>query len=444
MRMYDVISKKRDGKTLTKEEIDFFIKEYTGGNVPDYQAAALLMAIFLKSMDSRETVDLTHAVMRSGDIVDLSAIEGIKVDKHSTGGVGDTTTLVLGPIVAACGVPVAKMSGRGLGHTGGTLDKLESIEGFKIEMSPEAFIDHVNRHKIAIVGQTANIAPADKKLYALRDVTATVDNVSLIAASVMSKKLAAGSDAIVLDVKCGSGAFIKTKEEAIGLSKIMVDIGTHMGRQTMAVVTDMSQPLGYAIGNALEVKEAIDTLEGRGPEDLTKLCLVLGTYMVALGTEKEEKLARKELEDKWRAGKGLELFKTLVKAQGGNESWIENPIRLPQARHQVEIPALSGGYVSSMRSDEIGICAMMLGAGRAKKEDAIDMSAGIVLKKKLGNWVEKGETLAVFHTNKEGALEEIQNRFYKSILLSENPVTPPPMIQAIVTKQGVLEPPQWI
>ncbi len=317
MRMYDIIAKKRDGKELTTEEIKFFVSEYTAGNVPDYQASALLMAIFLQKMNTRETVDLTHAMMNSGDVVDLTAIKGIKVDKHSTGGVGDTTTLILGPLVASCGVPVAKMSGRGLGHTGGTLDKLEAIEGFQIEVAIEDFIKNVNEKKIAVVGQTANIAPADKKLYALRDVTATVDNISLIAASIMSKKLAAGSDAIVLDVKCGSGAFIKDLDGAIELSEAMVDIGNNMKRNTIGVITDMEQPLGFAIGNGLEVKEAIDTLQNKGPKDLTDLVLTLGANMVLLGGgadtyDEAFDLIKSKLEN----GEAFEKFKRICCGSG--------------------------------------------------------------------------------------------------------------------------------
>lgn len=438
MRMYDIITKKRDGEELTTEEIKFFITEYTKGNVPDYQASALLMAIFLQKMNTRETVDLTHAMMNSGDVVDLTAIKGIKVDKHSTGGVGDTTTLILGPLVASCGVPVAKMSGRGLGHTGGTLDKLESIENFKIEVAIEDFIKNVNEKKIAVVGQTANIAPADKKLYALRDVTATVDNISLIAASIMSKKLAAGSDAIVLDVKCGSGAFIKDLDGAIELSEAMVDIGNNMKRNTIGVITDMEQPLGFAIGNALEVKEAIDTLKNQGPEDLTDLVLTLGSNMVLLGGGADDydsayALVKSKLEN----GQAFEKFKEFVTAQGGNVEVIEDPSKLPQASHVVEVKAEAAGYLESIQSDEVGISAMMLGAGRAKKEDTLDMSAGIVLNKKVGDKVEAGEVIATLYTCDENKIADARERFLNALTFTTHEIEPRKLIKAIVTKDGV-------
>ncbi len=438
MRMYDVIAKKRDGHELTTEEIKFFVSEYTKGNVPDYQASALLMAIFLQKMNTRETVDLTHAMMNSGDVVDLTAIEGIKVDKHSTGGVGDTTTLILGPLVASCGVPVAKMSGRGLGHTGGTLDKLESIEDFKIEVAIEDFIRNVNEKKIAVVGQTANIAPADKKLYALRDVTATVDNISLIAASIMSKKLAAGSDAIVLDVKCGSGAFIKDLDGAIELSEAMVDIGNNMNRNTIGVITDMEQPLGFAIGNALEVKEAIDTLKNHGPKDLTDLVLTLGANMVLLGGGASDYDAAFALvKSKLENGEAFEKFREFVIAQGGNVAVIDDPSKLPQAREVVEVKADKPGYLASIQSDEVGISAMMLGAGRAKKEDQLDMSAGIVLAKKVGDRVEAGETIATLYTCDASKIADAKDRFLRALDFTDHEIQARQLIKAIVTKDGV-------
>ena len=438
MRMYDIIAKKRDGKELTTEEIKFFVSEYTAGNVPDYQASALLMAIFLQKMNTRETVDLTHAMMNSGDVVDLTAIKGIKVDKHSTGGVGDTTTLILGPLVASCGVPVAKMSGRGLGHTGGTLDKLEAIEGFQIEVAIDDFIKNVNEKKIAVVGQTANIAPADKKLYALRDVTATVDNISLIAASIMSKKLAAGSDAIVLDVKCGSGAFIKDLDGAIELSEAMVDIGNNMNRNTIGVITDMEQPLGFAIGNGLEVKEAIDTLQNKGPKDLTDLVLTLGANMVLLGGGADNyddayTLIKSKLEN----GEAFEKFKEFVVAQGGNVEVIEDPSKLPQASHIIEVKAEKAGYLESVQSDEVGISAMMLGAGRATKDDVLDMSAGIVLNKKVGDKVEAGETIATLYTCDEAKVGPAQERFLNALTFTDHEIQARKLIKAIVTKDGV-------
>ncbi len=439
MRMYDIILKKRNGNALTKEEIDFFVSEYTAGNIPDYQASALLMAIFLKKMDTRETVDLTHALMRSGDMIDLSAIEGVKVDKHSTGGVGDTTTLIVAPMVASCGVPVAKMSGRGLGHTGGTLDKLEAIDGFKISLSADEFIDIVNKNKVAVVGQTANIAPADKKLYAMRDVTATVDDMSLIAASVMSKKLAAGASAIVLDVKCGSGAFAKSTDDAKLLSKIMVDIGTNMDRKVIAVITDMSQPLGHAIGNALEVKEAIDVLKCNGAEDITELCLVLSSYMVALGKNIDIKEAREMVEENWKNGSAYKVFKNFVVAQGGDIAQIDDISKLPSAKYIYEIKSPQEGYISNMQSDEIGNCAMLLGAGRETKDDIIDMGAGIVLNKKLGDMLKKDEIIAVFHTDKFKSIDElseVQNRFLNAITISQSKPQIPKLIQCIITEDG--------
>lgn len=438
MRMYDVIAKKRDGLELSTEEINFFVTGLTKGEIPDYQASALLMAIFLQKMTNRETVDLTYAMMKSGDMVDLSGIQGIKVDKHSTGGVGDTTTLILGPMVAACGVPVAKMSGRGLGHTGGTLDKLESIEGFSIEVSPEDFIDNVNEHKIAVIGQSKNIAPADKKLYALRDVTATVDNISLIAASVMSKKLAAGSDAIVLDVKMGSGAFVKTFDGAIELSKAMVDIGTSMGRNTIGVITDMEQPLGFAIGNALEVKEAIDTLKGVGPADLTELCKRLASYMVFLGEgAKSVSEARVMVEENLKNGNAFEKFKEFVRIQKGNVAVIENPDLLPTCELIVEVKSVEEGFISRIKSDDVGIAAMVLGAGRENMDTVLDMGAGIVLKKKVGDFVKAGDVIATLYTNKADKLEDATKRLLGAYSFSQTEVKAPVLIHAVVKKDGM-------
>lgn len=438
MRMYDIITKKRDGFELTTEEINFFVKGITTGEIPDYQASALLMAIFLQKMTNRETVDLTYAMMKSGDMVDLTGIKGIKVDKHSTGGVGDTTTLILGPMVAACGVPVAKMSGRGLGHTGGTLDKLEAIEGFSIEVSPEDFTDNVNKHKIAVIGQSKNIAPADKKLYALRDVTATVDNISLIAASVMSKKLAAGSDAIVLDVKMGSGAFVKTFEGAIELSQAMVDIGTSMKRHTIGVITDMEQPLGLAIGNALEVKEAIDTLKGHGPKDLTELCIRLASFMVFLGEGAPTiEAARVLVEENLNNGNAFEKFKEFVIIQKGNVAVIENPELLPSCDHVIEVKSTEAGFVSQIKSDDVGIAAMILGAGRENMDSVIDPGAGIVLTKKVGYEVALGETIAVLYTNKTDKIQEATDRVLEAFHFSKEPVAEPALIKAVVTKDGI-------
>ncbi|WP_046721565.1 pyrimidine-nucleoside phosphorylase [Heyndrickxia coagulans] len=433
MRMIDIIEKKRNGGELATEEINFFVKGYTEGTIPDYQASALAMAIYFQDMSDREIADLTMAMVHSGETLDLSAIHGIKVDKHSTGGVGDTTTLVLAPLVAALGVPVAKMSGRGLGHTGGTIDKLESIQGFHVEITTDQFIDLVNREKVAVIGQTADLAPADKKLYALRDVTATVDSIPLIASSIMSKKIAAGADAIVLDVTTGAGAFMKNEEDAIRLAETMVRIGNHVGRKTMAVISDMSQPLGYAIGNALEVKEAIDTLKGEGPDDLTELVLALGSQMVVLAgkaTTLEE--ARKMLKEAIANGAGLEKFKKFVANQGGDPSVIDHPEKLPQAKYAIDLPAKTSGYVSKMVADQIGVAAMMLGAGRATKEDKIDFAVGIVLRKKVGDRVEAGEPLATIYANRE-AVEEVKEKIYDNITISDHGEEPK-LIHKIITE----------
>ncbi|MEZ2458549.1 pyrimidine-nucleoside phosphorylase [Salinicoccus roseus] len=402
MRMVDIIAKKRDGGELSKEEIEHFINGYTDGDIPDYQVSSLLMSIFFNDMTQEERANLTMAMVKSGDEIDLSAIEGVKVDKHSTGGVGDTTTLVLAPLVAALDVPVAKMSGRGLGHTGGTIDKLEAVDGFHVEITEQEFTDIVNRDKVAVIGQSGNLTPADKKLYALRDVTATVNSIPLIASSIMSKKIAAGADAIVLDVKTGDGAFMKNEEDAVELARAMVSIGNNVGRNTMAIISSMSEPLGYAIGNALEVKEAIDTLKGEGPEDLTALCLELGAQMAVLGGAAE---SLDEAKDKLRAvidnGEALEKFRVFLKNQGGDASVVDDPSKLPQAKYQFEVKAEESGFVEEIAAEEIGIASAMLGAGRQTKEDEIDLAVGLVLKKKVGDRVEQGDTLAVIHSNSE-------------------------------------------
>ena len=397
-----LLKKKRNGGSLTKEEIVFFINGYTTDAIPDYQASALLMAIYFKGMTAEEQADLTMAIVESGEQIDLSSIEGVKVDKHSTGGVGDTTSLILVPLVAACGVPVAKMSGRGLGHTGGTLDKLEAIEGFHIELTSEEFVNQVNELKLAIIGQSKNLTPADQKIYSLRDVTATVDSIPLIASSIMSKKIAAGANAIVLDVKTGDGAFMKSKEDALTLAKSMVEIGNRVGRKTMAIISDMSQPLGNAIGNSLEVIEAIDTLKGKGPKDLTELCLVLGSQMLVVG-EKAETLeeGREMLEQVIKDGTALELFGALIEAQGGNRAIVHDTSLLPTAKYKIEVLASRSGYITEMGANDIGVAAMLLGAGRADKDDVIDLSVGIVLKKKIGDSVQKGDALAVIYSNTE-------------------------------------------
>ncbi|AWM19030.1 pyrimidine-nucleoside phosphorylase [Bacillus inaquosorum] len=433
MRMVDIIIKKQNGKELTTEEIQFFVNGYTDGSIPDYQASALAMAIFFQDMSDRERADLTMAMVNSGETIDLSAIEGIKVDKHSTGGVGDTTTLVLAPLVAALDVPVAKMSGRGLGHTGGTIDKLEAIAGFHVELTKDEFIKLVNRDKVAVIGQSGNLTPADKKLYALRDVTGTVNSIPLIASSIMSKKIAAGADAIVLDVKTGAGAFMKTEEDAAELAKAMVRIGNNVGRQTMAVISDMSQPLGFAIGNALEVKEAIDTLKGEGPEDLHELVLTLGSQMVVLA-KKANTLdeARAKLEEVMKNGKALEKFKDFLKNQGGDSSIVDDPSKLPQAAYQIDVPAKEAGVVSEIVADEIGVAAMLLGAGRATKEDEIDLAVGIMLRKKVGDKVEKGEPLVTLYANREN-VDEVIAKVYDNIRIAVE-AKAPKLIHTLITE----------
>lgn len=424
MRMVDLIAKKRDGKELTTEEINFFIKGYTAEEIPDYQASALAMAIYFQDMNERERADLTMAMAHSGDMIDLSAIEGVKVDKHSTGGVGDTTTLVLAPLVAALDVPVAKMSGRGLGHTGGTIDKLESIDGFNVEIDTQDFIKLVNEHKIAVIGQSGNLTPADKKLYALRDVTATVNSIPLIASSIMSKKIAAGADAIVLDVKTGAGAFMKSIDDAKELAGAMVNIGKQVGRRTMAVISDMSQPLGRAIGNALEVQEAIDTLRGNGPEDLRDLCLTLGSQMVLLANKASSlEEAEKLLQEAISSGKALEKFKQFIVNQGGDPTVVDHPERLPQAPYKIEVPAKTSGYVTEIVADELGTAAMLLGAGRATKESEIDLAVGLMLNKKVGDRVEKGESLVTIHANKE-QVDAVMDKIYENIVIGDHAEQP--------------------
>lgn len=428
MRMVDVIEKKRDGQELSKEEIDFVIAGYTSGEIPDYQMAALAMAIFFRDMTQDERANLTMAMVESGDQIDLSAIQGVKVDKHSTGGVGDTTTLVLAPLVAALGIPVAKMSGRGLGHTGGTIDKLESVPGFHVEIDNKQFNELVNTNKVAVVGQSGNLTPADKKLYALRDVTATVNSIPLIASSIMSKKIASGADAIVLDVKTGSGAFMKDLEHARELAEAMVAIGNNVGRQTMAVISDMSQPLGYAVGNALEVQEAIDTLRGEGPKDLEELCLTLGSHMVYLGGQADSpQAAREKLEEVIRNGKALETFKTFLSAQGGDASVVDDPAKLPQAKYTFELEAEADGYVASIQADRIGTAAMLLGAGRATKESTIDLAVGLILRKKIGDSVKKGDSLVTIYSNRED-VAEVKEMITKAYGIVQEAVEAPPLV----------------
>lgn len=433
MRMVDIIEKKRDGQELTTAEINFFIEGYTKGEIPDYQASALAMAIYFQDMNDRERADLTRAMVESGDTIDLSAIDGVKVDKHSTGGVGDTTTLVLAPLVASLGVPVAKMSGRGLGHTGGTIDKLESIAGFHVELTREQFIDLVNRDKVAVIGQSGNLTPADKKLYALRDVTGTVNSIPLIASSIMSKKIAAGADAIVLDVKTGDGAFMKTQEDAEELAHAMVRIGNHVGRKTIAIISDMSQPLGFAIGNALEVKEAIETLQGKGPKDLTELVLTLGSQMVILaGKAKTSEEAKEMLLDAIHSGKALAKFKEFLANQGGDASIVDDLTKLPQAKYKIELPAKQSGYISRMVADEIGVASMILGAGRATKKDVIDLAVGLVLHKKVGDKVEEGESILTIYSNREN-VEDVKQKLYDNIFIADT-ATAPTLIHTVITE----------
>jgi pyrimidine-nucleoside phosphorylase len=436
--MYDIIFKKRNNEELTKEEIDFFIQGYTKDIIPDYQASALLMAIYFQGMNKRETADLTLSMVHSGTTINLSSVKGIKVDKHSTGGVGDKTTLVLAPMVAAAGVPVAKMSGRGLGHTGGTLDKLESIEGFRVDIQLDDFIKNVNEINIAVCGQTVDLAPADKKLYALRDVTATVDNVSLIASSIMSKKLASGADAIVLDVKTGSGAFMKTLDDSFMLGKEMVDIGTNLNKNVIAFITEMNEPLGFAVGNSLEVKEAIETLRGNGPEDLLHLCIELGAAMVVLGggtPDMEE--ARQMLYRTISEGTAIEKLKDMVKAQYGNTAQIDNPELLPKAKYIVDIRAEEEGYVHGIDAEGVGRAALAVGAGRETKESPIDYSVGILLVKKVGDKVSKGDILGSVHINDMQKLEECKQKLIDAYDLSMEIPSPRPLIFGKVDKEGM-------
>lgn len=434
MKMYDLIVKKKRGGALTKEEIDWMIRAYTDGDVPDYQMSAMMMAICFVGMTDEETKDLTLAMAHSGDMLDLSAINGIKVDKHSTGGVGDKTSLVLAPLVASLGVPVAKMSGRGLGHTGGTIDKLESFTGFSTSLTPEQFIRNVNTIHIAIAGQTANLAPADKKLYALRDVTGTVDQMSLIASSIMSKKLASGADAIVLDVKTGDGAFMKKEADAIHLAEEMVSIGKLAGKDVSAVISDMDQPLGCAVGNALEVREAIDTLRNRGPADLRELVLVLGSHMVVkAGAADDLSLARTMLEESLSNGRAFEVFKEFVRAQGGDPNEAEHPELLPAARFQETVPAPGDGYVADIATEEIGKICLLLGGGRETKESRIDLSVGLVLCKKKGDAVRKGEPLAVIHANDEELLGQAAERLASAYTLTEMKPETIPLIKEVIS-----------
>ena len=433
MLMTDLLAKKRDGGELTTEEIDFMIQGYTRGEIADYQMSAMCMAILLRGMTDRETLDLTMSMMHSGETVDLSSIAGVKADKHSTGGVGDKTSLILCPMVAACGLKIAKMSGRGLGHTGGTLDKLESFPGFNISIGEERFIENVNRIGISLIGQTADIDPADKKLYALRDVTGTVPSIPLIVSSIMSKKLASGADVIVLDVKCGSGAFMKTEEQALELARGLTRIGRLAGRKCAAVITDMDQPLGRAVGNALEVKEAISVLKGETKGDLLELCLTLGSCMLTeAGFAESTESARKQLLKTIESGAALKKLSELVAAQDGEARDVFDPSRLPLAPVQKEVFSEAAGFVQHIEAEQMGLISMHLGGGRATKEDVIDLSVGLVLDKKVGDRVEKGERLAVLHAPNAAKAEEAAALLRACYRLSDTPVERPAFIKAIV------------
>ncbi|PWA12431.1 pyrimidine-nucleoside phosphorylase [Pueribacillus theae] len=433
MRMVDLIQKKRNGKALTSEEIQFFVDGYTNGDIPDYQASALLMAIYFKGMTSEETAILTQAMVDSGETIDLSQIKGNIVDKHSTGGVGDKTTFIIGPLVASVGVPVAKMSGRGLGHTGGTLDKLEAIEGFNASLSKEQFIQNVNIYKLAVAGQTGNLAPADKKLYSLRDVTATVDSIPLIASSIMSKKLACGADNIVLDVKTGSGAFMKSLEESEALANEMAAIGKNLGKKIVAVISDMNQPLGYEVGNANEIKEAAEILKGKRVEDLRILSLEIASHMAVMaGAYSNYRRAYHELEKNLENGRAFLAFKSFIEAQGGNVERIENLHTLPNAKYHIEVKSDKNGYVSAIDAESIGLAAMLLGAGRATKEDEINHGVGITLKKKTGDKVTMDETICILHSDDETPEEAIK-KAAGAFCFSNQPPSPAKVIHKVIT-----------
>lgn len=431
--MYDIIEKKRDGHVLTTEEINFVIEQYVANHIPDYQVSALLMAIYFQGMTIEESAALTMAIVHSGEEIDLSGIDGVKVDKHSTGGVGDTTTLVLAPLVASLGVPVAKMSGRGLGHTGGTIDKLEAIKGFHVEITNEQFIELVNKNKVAVIGQSTQLAPADKLLYSLRDVTATVSSIPLIASSIMSKKIASGANAIVLDVKVGTGAFMKNLDDARKLAKTMVQIGNEVGRKTTAIISSMEEPLGNAIGNAIEIQEAIETLRGEGPEDLTELSLELGAEMVVLADGSMTKeVAKQQLKEQLTNGKAIEMFKTFIEAQGGDGSIVDNVQNLPTARYTFDVLANEAGYVSHIVANEIGAAAMMLGAGRETKDSKIDLSVGVQLHKKVGAFVEKGDIICSLYANTEN-ITDVKEKISENIIISNDQPKKEPLIFDIIS-----------
>lgn len=437
MRMYDLITKKKHGEVLTDEEIQFMITGYVNGDIPDYQMSAMTMAIWFNGMNDHEITELTKVMAKSGDMIDLSAIEGKKVDKHSTGGVGDKTTLIVAPIVAACGGKVAKMSGRGLGHTGGTVDKLEAIPGYRTVLDRKEFFDTVNKCGVSVIGQSGNLAPADKKLYALRDVTATVDSIPLIASSIMSKKLAAGSDCILLDVKTGSGAFMKTLDDSIKLAQTMVAIGEGAGRRTVALITDMDTPLGFGIGNSLEVMESMDVLKGHGPEDLTEVSLQLASnmlYLVGKGTPEEcRAMAEKSIED----GSAFETFCTMVKAQGGDDAVLRDYTKFAQAPFKLDVVADRDGFITKMNAEEIGETSVVLGAGRETKESDIDFSAGLVLHKKFGDAVKKGDSLVTLYTSKEESLKNAERMYLEAITIGDTQPEKEPLVYARVEKDKV-------
>lgn len=439
MYMYDLIMKKRDNKELTKEEIRFMIREYVAGNIPDYQMSAMLMAIYFQGMSKEETFELTDAMAHSGDVVDLSAIEGIKVDKHSTGGVGDKTTLIISPIVASYGVKVAKMSGRGLGHTGGTIDKMESIPNMKVTLTEEEFFDVVNNAGFSVIGQSGNLAPADKKLYALRDVTATVDSIPLIASSIMSKKLAAGSDCILLDVKTGSGAFMKTIDDSIKLSKAMVSIGELAGKKTVALITDMDIPLGKNIGNSLEVIEAIDVLLGKGSKDLTKVCIEIASNMLYLAKKGTLDECRQMAIDSINNGQAIKYLEKMVQMQGGDVEVIKNTDKFKKASIVYEVKSPKKGYISKMNTTKIGMCSCHLGAGRITKDSIIDYSAGIILEKKVGDFVNEGDVLARLYTNDERSLEQVAKDYIEALEFSSDEVQKEKLIYARVEKDNIVK-----
>lgn len=439
MRIYDIICKKRDNKELSKEEISYMINEYSKGNIPDYQMSAMLMAIYFNGMNDEELAIMTDEMAKSGDIVDLSSIEGIKVDKHSTGGVGDKTTLIIAPIVAYYGVKVAKMSGRGLGHTGGTVDKMEAIPNLRTNFTQEEFFDIVNKVGVSVVGQSGNLAPADKKLYALRDVTGTVESIPLIAASIMSKKLAAGSDCILLDVKTGSGAFMKSLDDSIKLAEKMVAIGENCNKRTLALITDMDIPLGKNIGNALEIQEVVETLNGKGPKDLTEICIKLAGNMLYLANkgsiEECENMAKEAIENGYAVDKLIEM----IQMQGGDIEYIKNPEKFGKCKYIVDVCLEEDmeGYVYSMDTEGLGIASTMLGAGRETKEDEIDYLAGIVLNKKVGDTVKKGDVLCTIHTNDEKKIQSVKEKIQKSICIEKNKPKLKPLVLARVEKDNI-------